>query len=182
MHSLKVLLSDKYIYLQFNILYTIIIIILQFRYYSREQTPCAKRNSILYRFNLFKKNQAREEQQLTFPEEDNTMYFSIIDNHKYWVVLSDGVVEKFIVELPTEILADEVAFQLQMAWNDGESWGENKMKKLIDPDGFQSDTKKAIIDSQNRNPEEQAQYNATMNAQLKEQEQNVRQQVLYLKK
>ncbi|MEC0105355.1 hypothetical protein P4H27_00215 [Paenibacillus taichungensis] len=110
------------------------------------------------------------------------MYFSIIDNHKYWVVLSDGVVEKFIVELPTEILADEVAFQLQMAWNDGESWGENKMKKLIDPDGFQSDTKKAIIDSQNRNPEEQAQYNATMNAQLKEQEQNVRQQVLYLKK
>lgn len=97
-------------------------------------------------------------------------------------MLRDGIFEKFIIELPTEILADEVAFQLQMAWNNGESWGENKMKKLIDPDGFQSDIKKAIMDSKNRNPEEQAQYNATMNAQLEEQEQNVRQQVLYLKK
>ncbi|MCP3781579.1 MULTISPECIES: hypothetical protein [Paenibacillus] len=43
------------------------------------------------------------------------------------------------MELPTEVLADEVAFQLQMAWFDGESWGKNEMKKQLDPDGYYSE-------------------------------------------
>ncbi|MEK5321793.1 hypothetical protein NSS94_21500 [Paenibacillus sp. FSL L8-0644] len=43
------------------------------------------------------------------------MYYSIMLDNRYCVVLRDGVAEALIMELPTEVLADEVAFQLQMA-------------------------------------------------------------------
>ncbi|KJD44153.1 hypothetical protein QD47_18260 [Paenibacillus terrae] len=40
------------------------------------------------------------------------------------------------MELPTEALADEVAFQLQMACYVGESWGKNEMRKQLCQTGF----------------------------------------------
>ncbi|WP_379141205.1 hypothetical protein [Paenibacillus sp. sgz500992] len=43
------------------------------------------------------------------------MYYSILLNNRYCVVLRDGIAEALIMEIATEVLADEVAFQLQMA-------------------------------------------------------------------
>lgn len=51
------------------------------------------------------------------------MYFSVI------LILADGVAKTEIIEHPTEKLADKLAYQLQLAWNDGEAWGEGNAKK-----------------------------------------------------
>ncbi|WP_338540625.1 hypothetical protein [Paenibacillus tundrae] len=109
------------------------------------------------------------------------MYFSIIDNKEYWVVLRDGVVEKMILELPSEKLADEVAFQLQMAWNDGESWGKTKMRKWFDPEEYQLEISKSIKNLMNRGEYENNKYNEELEQKLKYDEMKVRQQVLRLK-
>lgn len=97
------------------------------------------------------------------------------------MVLKDGVAEELILELPTEALADEVAFQLQMAWYDGESWGKNEVKKL-DPDGYHSEISKAIKNVKNRIQREQNQYHDEMEEQCELQRKEVRrQQVLRLR-
>jgi hypothetical protein len=97
-------------------------------------------------------------------------------------VLRDGVVEKLIIELPTEALADEVAVQLQMAWFDGESWGKNEIKKQLDPDGYRSEISKAIESFKNRNHNEQKRHHHEVTEQYESQRNKVRQQVLRLKK
>lgn len=109
------------------------------------------------------------------------MYFSIIDDKRYWVVLRDGVTEKFIMEFPFETLADEVAFQLQMAWNDGESWGKRELRKTLDPKGYQLEISRAINDFINRAQKEQDQHKNEMEEKSRTYEMKVRQQVLRLK-
>ncbi|OBA03956.1 hypothetical protein A9P44_20270 [Paenibacillus polymyxa] len=110
------------------------------------------------------------------------MYYSIVHNNRYYVVLRDGVAEKIIIDLPTEVLADEVAFQLQMAWLDGESWGKNEMKKQLDPEGYHSEIFKALKSIKNSNHSELKKHHDEMTEQYKSQRQRVRQQVLRLKK
>lgn len=51
------------------------------------------------------------------------MYKSVIREGKFIVLLADGAFEFKLMELPTEELADKVAFELQTAWDEGESWG-----------------------------------------------------------
>ncbi|MGW7162649.1 hypothetical protein [Paenibacillus taichungensis] len=109
------------------------------------------------------------------------MYFSIIDSEGFWVILRDGVAEKLIMELPSEKLADEVAFQLQMAWNDGESWGKTKMRKSVDPEGYQSEISNSIRNLISRGGNGYSIYNEELVQKLKDDEMKVRQQVLRLK-
>ncbi|AJS58936.1 hypothetical protein [Paenibacillus sp. IHBB 10380] len=71
------------------------------------------------------------------------MYYSVIQNNKYIVILADGVAEKEIIELPTEELADQVAYHLQLAWNEGELWGQESLRRELDPEG----NRKRIYDS-----------------------------------
>ncbi|MFC5450017.1 hypothetical protein [Paenibacillus aestuarii] len=60
------------------------------------------------------------------------MYKSVIKEGKYLVIVADGVFDSPIMELPTEELADKVAFELQTAWDQGESWGALQMRKELD--------------------------------------------------
>ncbi|ALP37452.1 hypothetical protein ASL14_15930 [Paenibacillus sp. IHB B 3084] len=111
------------------------------------------------------------------------MYYSIVHNSRYCVVLRDGVAEALIMELPTEALADEVVFQLQMAWYDGESWGKDKMKKQLDPDGgYHFKVSNAIKDVKNMSQSERKQHHDEMEEQHRSQQKEVRQQVLRLKR
>lgn len=98
------------------------------------------------------------------------------------MVLRDGVAEELIMELQIEALADEVAFQLQMAWFDGESWGKNEMKKQLNPDGYYSEISKAIKDIKNRSQSERKQHHDEMEEQRRSLQKKVRQQVLRLKR
>ncbi|AUO07080.1 hypothetical protein NS115_01110 [Paenibacillus jamilae] len=110
------------------------------------------------------------------------MYYSIVHNSRYCVVLRDGVAEAFIMELPTEALADEVAFQLQIAWYDGESCGKDKMKKQLDPDGYHLEISNAIKHIKNKSQRERKQHHDDMEEQRRSQQKEVRQQVLHLKR
>ncbi|MGP0580110.1 hypothetical protein ACTP13_24330 [Paenibacillus peoriae] len=110
------------------------------------------------------------------------MYYSIVHNSRYCVVLRDGVAEALIMELPTEALADEVAFQLQMAWYDGESWGKDKIKKQLDPDGYHSKISNVIKDVKNKSQSERKQHHDEMEEQRRSQQKEVKKQVLRLKR
>lgn len=60
------------------------------------------------------------------------MYKSVIREGKFIVLLADGVFEFLLMELPTEELADKVAFELQTAWDEGESWGAYQVLNELD--------------------------------------------------
>lgn len=60
------------------------------------------------------------------------MYKSVIREGKFLVLIADGVFDSPIMELPTEELADKVAFELQAAWDEGELWGANQMRQKLD--------------------------------------------------
>ncbi|WP_219835359.1 hypothetical protein [Paenibacillus sp. R14(2021)] len=51
------------------------------------------------------------------------MYKSVVRDGKFLVLVADGVFDVQLLELPTEELADKVAFELQSAWDQGVTWG-----------------------------------------------------------
>ncbi|REE67298.1 hypothetical protein A8990_1433 [Paenibacillus taihuensis] len=59
------------------------------------------------------------------------MYRSVIRGSKFLVLVVDGVVQATLMELPTEELADRVAFELQTAWDEGIEWGINQKKREL---------------------------------------------------
>lgn len=73
------------------------------------------------------------------------MYFSVIRNNRFVVIVADGVSEVELLELPTEELADQVAFHLQLTWNEGELWGKETLRKELDPVGYSSTISEAML-------------------------------------
>ncbi|MCR2802677.1 hypothetical protein [Paenibacillus soyae] len=73
------------------------------------------------------------------------MYFSVIRNNRFFVIVADGVVETELIELPTEELSDQVAYLLQLAWNEGELWGKETQRKEMDPLGYSKVISEAIL-------------------------------------
>lgn len=63
------------------------------------------------------------------------MYLSVIREGKFLVLIADGVFDSPVMELPTEELADKVAFELQSAWDEGEFWGAHRMRQKLDRAG-----------------------------------------------
>ena len=59
------------------------------------------------------------------------MYKSVIREGKFWVIVLVGLFESPLMEFPTEELADKVAFELQTAWDQGESWGARQMREKV---------------------------------------------------
>ncbi|WP_308635285.1 hypothetical protein [Paenibacillus silvisoli] len=59
------------------------------------------------------------------------MYRSVIRGNKFLVHIVDGVAQATLMELPTEELADRVAFELQTAWDEGIEWGINQKQKEL---------------------------------------------------
>ncbi|WP_409344832.1 hypothetical protein [Paenibacillus sp. MBLB4367] len=55
------------------------------------------------------------------------MYKSVIIQDKFLVIVTDGVFDTPIIELPTEELADRVAYELQTARDEGELWGADQI-------------------------------------------------------
>lgn len=72
------------------------------------------------------------------------MYKSIIREGKFIVLLADGVFEFQLMELPTEELADKVAFELQTAWDEGESWGAYQVRNELDSESPAEETSEAV--------------------------------------
>jgi hypothetical protein len=110
------------------------------------------------------------------------MYYSIIENGRFYVYESDGVAEQAIMEFPNEDMADEVAFHLQMAWNDGESWGKNEMKKSLDPEGYRKEIDEAFKKVRGMSDIEQKTHIANITQLLEKQRNEVRKQVMHLKR
>lgn len=73
------------------------------------------------------------------------MYKSIIHDGKFLVIVIDGIFESPIMELPTEELADKVAYELQTAWDNGQTWGAYQMRKELDSESVFKETHEAII-------------------------------------
>lgn len=59
--------------------------------------------------------------------------------------MADGIAEAEILELPTEELADLVAYQLQLAWNEGETWGREALRRELDPVGHSKSILEALL-------------------------------------
>ncbi|WP_336775268.1 hypothetical protein [Paenibacillus sp. MMO-58] len=51
------------------------------------------------------------------------MYKSVVRDGEFLVLVADGIFEETLFELPTEELADTIAFELQSAWDQGVPWG-----------------------------------------------------------
>lgn len=67
------------------------------------------------------------------------MYKSVIKDGKFLVLLTDGIFDSPLMELPTEELADKVAFELQSAWDQGVIWGAYQKQKELQGDGINKD-------------------------------------------
>ncbi|QMV44000.1 hypothetical protein [Cohnella cholangitidis] len=72
------------------------------------------------------------------------MYKSVIKQGKFLVIVTDGIFEAPIIELPTEELADRVAYELQTARDEGESFGVEQILKEIDGEKVMNETSEAL--------------------------------------
>lgn len=72
------------------------------------------------------------------------MYKSVINQGKFLVVITDGVFDMPIIELPTEELADRVAYELQTARDEGESWGGVQILNELDGEKVKNETREAL--------------------------------------
>jgi len=57
------------------------------------------------------------------------MYKSVIRDGKFLVLIVDGIFDAPIMELPSEELADKVAYELQSAWDQGVAWASEQVQK-----------------------------------------------------
>lgn len=99
------------------------------------------------------------------------MYKSVIsDRGEFLVIIDDGVFSEKIFELPTEKLADKVAFELQLAWEDGKEYGSSMKWKELDPNGFHSKISKWIKKDKSLGLKEQEAYYAKIEHRQKREE------------
>jgi predicted CopG family antitoxin len=91
------------------------------------------------------------------------LYKSIISDGKFIVLIFDGVFDTQLMELPTEDLADRVAFELQSAWDQGESWGVYQKLRRIKGDESDKDVNHAIQKLRKMTPAERESYHEILN-------------------
>ncbi|MFB9327830.1 hypothetical protein ACFFSY_18030 [Paenibacillus aurantiacus] len=60
------------------------------------------------------------------------IYKSVVRDGKFLVVVTDGIYDSPLIELPTEEIADKVAYELQSAWDQGVVWGTCQKSKELD--------------------------------------------------
>lgn len=72
------------------------------------------------------------------------MYKSVINQGEFLVVITDGVFDMPIIELPTEELADRIAYELHTARDEGESWGVVQILNQLDGEKVINKTKEAL--------------------------------------
>lgn len=72
------------------------------------------------------------------------MYKSVTREGRFLVLIADGVFDSPLMELPTEELADKVAFELQTAWDEGESWGASQTRQELDRDRVNKEISEVI--------------------------------------
>lgn len=106
------------------------------------------------------------------------MYFSINRNKRFVVIVADGVEEAEILELPTEELADQVAYQLQLAWNEGETWGKETLRRELDPVGHSKLISGALLKMKSMSDEERNVQSKLEAKRIHEQNKKVMEQVL----
>ena len=91
------------------------------------------------------------------------MYKSVIKEGKFLVLVTDGIFDATLMELPTEELADKVAYELQRAWDQGVVWGSYQKQKELDGNGIDKDTSEAIQKLRALSPAEREAYHQTVN-------------------
>ncbi|NRF93610.1 hypothetical protein HQN89_21945 [Paenibacillus frigoriresistens] len=91
------------------------------------------------------------------------MYKSVNRDGKFLVLVVDGIFDAPLMELPTEELADKVAFELQSAWDQGVAWGVYQKQIELDGDGINKDTSKVIQKLRDMSPVEREAYHQRVN-------------------
>ncbi|WP_018753652.1 hypothetical protein [Paenibacillus sanguinis] len=91
------------------------------------------------------------------------MYKSVIREGKYLVLVVDGIFDTPIMELPTEELADKVAFELQTAWDQGVEWGSYQRSKELDSDNNHKKISATIQELRIMSPAEREAYHQRVN-------------------
>lgn len=97
------------------------------------------------------------------------MYKSVISDGKFLIVVADGVTSASILELPTEELADKVAFELQNAWDEGEEWGKLRKWEELDREGYMKGISEAFKKFKAMTEEERDAHAARLNRRLERQ-------------
>ncbi|MGV6938622.1 hypothetical protein [Paenibacillus polymyxa] len=105
------------------------------------------------------------------------MYYSISKDSKYYVTVTDGIMDVPLMELPSKELADEVAYQLQLAWNEGNSWGRTEMRRQLDPEGFGKETAERLQKFKTMNEMDKKNYSDQIIKQYKTKQQQIRRQI-----
>ncbi|MNB84571.1 hypothetical protein D3C81_804360 [compost metagenome] len=90
------------------------------------------------------------------------MYKSVIQGDKFLVIVYDGVFSSTMMDLPTEELADKVAFELQMAYKDGKDYGAAKKWQELDSKSYNAEISKMIKKFRSMKEEEREAYQARL--------------------
>ncbi len=112
-----------------------------------------------------------------FLKGENILYYSISKDSKYYVTVTDGIMDVPLMELPSKELADEVAYQLQLAWNEGNSWGRTEMRRQLDPEGFGKETAERLQKFKTMNEMDKKNYSDQIIKQYKTKQQQIRRQI-----
>lgn len=76
------------------------------------------------------------------------MYKSVIREGKFLVLVADGVFDAPLLELPSEELADKVAYELQSAWDEGVAWGSYRDDEVASNTGKEIQKFKALSETE----------------------------------
>ncbi|WNS42034.1 hypothetical protein [Paenibacillus sp. MMS20-IR301] len=87
------------------------------------------------------------------------MYKSVIRDSKFVVLVVDGLFDTTLMELPTEELADKVAYELQSAWDQGVAWGSYYKEKEHNGRGYDKNISETIQKLMTLSPADQEAYN-----------------------
>lgn len=91
------------------------------------------------------------------------LYRSVIRDGKFIVLVTDGIFNAPIMELPTEEYADKVAFELQSAWDEGVLWGSLQKQKELNVGGCDKYVSEVIQELKRLNPAEREAYHKRVN-------------------
>jgi hypothetical protein len=90
------------------------------------------------------------------------LYKSVVRDGKFLVLEADGIFDTPIMELPTEELADKVAYELQSAWDQGVVWGSYQKQRELNG-GCDKDNSEAIQKLKSMSTAEQEAYRQRLN-------------------
>ncbi|AZN39538.1 hypothetical protein [Paenibacillus albus] len=91
------------------------------------------------------------------------MYKSVVCDGNFLVLVVDGIFDAPLMELPTEELADRVAFELQTAWEQGMEWESSQRKKVLNGSRGENDISVEIQKLRDMSPSELKVYHQRNN-------------------